>query len=323
MLKNFLCFLFMLFTIFCFSSCKNKGKIEVFNKNINISLEKDASVFSIIALKEKNDQNSTRNNYKFSFLNNDTEVLTKIAAKKTDAAFLPAIFACALYNKTKGEILVCAINILNNLYLLSKDQTVQNILDLKNKTITILKKDLNLKPIIDIILKNNNICGVEVKVVESAKDLQKDESENVVLTEPECTKIIDDINLENAKVINLAKEWENVSKGVPVPSSCLVVSKEFYKKNNKEFKNFILDFEENCCFANNNIRKTSFLAEKFLYIPIEKLKNSVPKCNLTSINGINMENILKNFFNILEKENPEIIGGKIPKDDFYIKNTRK
>lgn len=320
MLKNLLCLLFILFAIFCFSSCKNKGEIEVFNKNINISLEKDASIFSIIALKEKNNQNLTRNKYEFLFLNNETEVLTKIAAKKTDAAFLPAILACALYNKTNGEILVCSINILNNLYLVSKDQSVQNILDLKNKTITTLKKDINFKPIIKIILKNNNICDVKLKIVEDAKDLQKEENENIILAEPECTKIINDINLGNVKVINLAKEWENISKGFPIPSSCLVVRKEFYKKNNKEFENFILDFEENCCFANNNISKTSFLVEKFLCIPNEKLRKSVPKCNLTNINGINMENILKNFFNILKKENPKFIGGQAPKDDFYIKN---
>ena len=322
MFKKTVYFIFFVCASLCFSSCKRKNNLEDFNKSINVSSEKDASVFSIIGLKNKSDENLTRNKYEFSFFSDNMEVLADIANRKCDIAFLPANLAAILYNKTNGEILVYSINALNNLYLLSGDPAVHNIIDLKDKTLVMLKKDLNLKPLVDILVNKNNLENVTIKIVNDEKDLLNEDTKNlnILLTEPDCTKIFNTLNLKDLKIINLAREWEKISNNHPLPSSCLVVRKSFYKKNKSFFENFILDYGENCQFSNNDITKTSFLAKEFFNLDEENLKNSIAKCNLTNITGKNMVRILKNFLTILYSEDPDLIGGKLPLEDFYIKD---
>ena len=322
MLKKTVSVIFFVCAILCFSSCKSKNNLEDFNKIVSVSLAEDASIFSTIGIKSKSDENLTKNKYEFSFFSDNMEVLANIANGKCDIAFLPVDLSAILYNKTNGEILVYSINNLNNLYLLSGDSAVHNILDLKDKTVIMLKKDLNLKSVVDILIKNNSLENVTIKIVNDEMDLLSEDTKtlNIVLTEPNCTKILNKLNLKDLKIINLAKEWEKISKNYPIPSSCLVVRKSFYKKKKSFFENFILDYGENCQFSNNDVTKASFLAREFFHLDEENLKSSIAKCNLTNISGQKMKAILKNFLNILYSENPDLIGGKLPLEDFYIKD---
>jgi|GEM_PF-6356216 len=322
MFKKTVSVIFFVCAFFCFSSCQNKNNLENLNKIVSIALAKNASVLSVIGLKNKSDENLTRNKYEFSFFSDNMEVLANIANGKCDIAFLPVDLAAILYNKTNGETLVYSINALNNLYLLCGDPAVHNILDLKDKTVVILKKDLNLNPVASILIKKNNLENVTIKIVNDEKDLLSGDTKNlnIVLTEPDCTKIFKTLNLKDLRIINLEREWEKISNNHPLPSNCLVVRKSFYKKNKSVFEDFILDYSESCQFSNNEITKASSLAREFFNLDEENLKNSIAKCNLTNITGKKMVSMLKNFLTILYSEDPELIGGKLPLEDFYIKD---
>ena len=46
-------------------------------------------------------------------------------------------------------------------------------------------------------------------------------------------------------------------------------------------------------------------------------KKAIPMCNIVYIDGSKMKEALSGYLDSLYEFNPEMIGGKLPEDDFY------
>ena len=63
------------------------------------------------------------------------EIVGKVVSGELDIACVPSNLGAVLYNKTEGGIKLLGMNTLGVLYIVENGQTVQNIEDLKGKTI--------------------------------------------------------------------------------------------------------------------------------------------------------------------------------------------
>lgn len=306
-----------------------KAKIVCENENkVCVVAAADASALSLIALKEKNDKNLTSNKYEISFFGDFFGVLTQIANNKADIALLPVNMASILYNKTGGKIKILAINSLENFYIVSNgNASIKDIKNLKGKCICILNKDAHLKPVIEVMfLKSGLVPEFDYKIKTLNKEnlleeLREKNAEFVVLDELGYSKLTETCSGSSVpaykKIINLNKEWQNLTGAETLPISCVVARRGFIKNKTVEFKNFLLDYNQNCNYANNNLNGATFLAKDILKLDEQKIKSAIPGCNLVNITGKDLQNVVQNFLKILYEMNPETIGGKIPEENFY------
>ncbi len=311
-----------IFFVIIFSSCALRNEDEPSDKSIRISVPKDASVFSIMGLEKVSDESKTDHKYSIEYSSSYSEVMANLASKKMDVAFLPVNLASVLYNKTKGDIKIYAINTLNNIYLITNNKTYNLS---KINTVYILKNELHLKPIVQLILGEIGIENFDFKILDDKYDLNNDldntEDETgtaFVISQPYCEKFLDKYKFKNIRITNFGEMWEKIDDRMPIPTSCIAVRKDFIEHSEKDFKKFIEGYMKNQNYANENLHEASSFAKYTLNIDKEILTKTIPKCNLVNITGSSMKEIVDNFLKKINKLSPELIGGKLPDKNFYV-----
>ena len=49
----------------------------------------------------------------------------------------------------------------------------------------------------------------------------------------------------------------------------------------------------------------------------EVAKKAIPDCSIVFVEGEEMQTMLSGYLSTLEQQNPEMVGGQLPDDDFY------
>ena len=96
-------------------------------------------------------------NYNFQIAASADEVTPKLVQGELDIAAVPANLASVLYNNTKGQVQVLAVNTLGVLYIVENGETVQSATDLKGKTIYASGKGSTPEYALNYILTENGI----------------------------------------------------------------------------------------------------------------------------------------------------------------------
>ena len=61
------------------------------------------------------------------------------------------------------------------------------------------------------------------------------------------------------------------------------------------------------------------LVGKYEIVPAAVAARALPACNITFIEGEEMQEKLSGYLSVLFSQNPKAVGGKLPGDDFYYK----
>ena len=101
---------------------QQKEKID-----INMAVLKGPTAIGFIKAWEDSDKGTASNNYKVTAYGAADEISAGIIKGDIDIAAVPCNLASVLYNKTKGEIQVAAINTLGVLYMVSTGEEIDSI----------------------------------------------------------------------------------------------------------------------------------------------------------------------------------------------------
>ena len=100
---------------------------------------------------------TSANQYDFRMVTAADELVASIASGKLDIALVPANVASVLYNKTEGGISVIDINTLGVLYIVSADDSIKSVADLKGRTVYLTGKGTTPDYVIQYLLKANGL----------------------------------------------------------------------------------------------------------------------------------------------------------------------
>jgi len=330
-LKKLLCFILLFSTGLILSSCMIKSNDENKNiqdekKNINIIALKGPTSLGLVKLWNDSDENKTESKYNISVVGDPSEAIAKFASSDADIGLLPTNMASILYNKTSGNLKVAAISTLGVLYIVSNDNSIKNISDLRNKTIYVSGQGATPEYALKYILKQNGLKinkDVFIEYKSEHSELASEViSENVsvaLLPEPFVTQVVE--KNSNIKVnLNLTNEWEKLSgQESTLTMGCIVVRKSFIEQNKEVFDKFLEDYKFSAEYTNQNLESTSQLADKYGIMQKEIAFKALPKCNVVFIDGDEMKSKIGNFLKILFDFEPKSVGGKMPNEDFYYK----
>lgn len=299
------------------NSKKEAEKVPV---EVNIMALKGPTAMGLVEMMEHSD-------YHFSIAASVDEVSPKLLQGETDIAAIPANLASVLYNKTKGEIQVLAINTLGVLYIVENGETIQNVADLKGKTIYASGKGATPEYALNYILSSNGINPeTDVKLEwksehsECVAALTSEENGVAMLPQPFVTTA----QAKNSQIrtaLDLTKEWDELQKDSEKKSSMItgvvVARKEFVKQNPEAVQKFLKEYHSSVDYVNENVTDAAQLIEKYDIVPAAVAEKALPACNIVCIDGEKMEEKLSGYFEVLNEQNPQSIGGEVPNHDFY------
>lgn len=322
MLKKFVVFILIMFGLFNFSAC---GKNTYKKVDINVATLKGPTGLGMLKIIDDSEKCEV-NNYNISVFNDPNNVASRLISGEVDIATIPTNMASMIYNKTNGDIKIAAINTLGVLYILSSNDNIKSIEDLKGKTIFASGKGSAPEYALKYVLTQNNLEISKDVTVEYKLDHEELASlaiagkiDIVLLPEPFVTQVVRKNPSFKVK-IDLTDEWNKITlTDNSLPMGCIAVRRQFIKENSLQFDKFLSEYENSINFLNENREIAAELSNKYNIMPKDVAFNAIPKCKVVFISGEEMVEKVNEFLSILFEFEPKSVGGKVPNEELYYK----
>ena len=247
-----------------------------------------------------------------------------------DMAAVPANLASVLYNKTEGKIQVLAVNTLGVLYIVDTGTSINNIEDLRGKTLLATGKGTTPEYSLRYLLEANGLnpdtdVTIEWKseATEIISCMKADETAETIALLPQPFVTVAKGQLPSLRVaISLNDEWNQIDNSGSLVTGVLVARKEFVEQNIDTVQTFLQSYRDSITFANEQPQEASVMIEELDIVKAAVAKSALSACNLTYLDGEDMKQTLSTYLNILYQQNPKSVGGAMPKDDFYYVNPQ-
>lgn len=296
--------------------------------SVRVTALKGPTALGMVALMDESDSGVFSDaSYGFTIAASADEVTPQLVQGNTDIAAVPANLASVLYNNTEGGVEVLAINTLGVLYIVENGESISSVADLKGKTIYASGKGATPEYALNYILAENGIdpsrdVTIEWKSehTECLSALMAAENGIAMLPQPFVTTA--QMKSEGIRTaLDLTEEWERLQQDKEQPSALLtgvvVARKEFVEEHPEEVSDFLDRYEASVTFVNDHTQEAAQLAEKYDIVPAQVAEKALPACNITFIEGEEMQEKLSGYLSVLLEQNPKSIGGALPEADFY------
>lgn len=293
-------------------------------KEVRIGALKGPTAMGLVHLMHQAGKSETLNQYSFTLETAADTLLAKMIKGELDIALLPANIAGILYQKSEGAVSVIDINTLGVLYIVSADDSVSSIKDLKGKTLYLTGKGTTPDYVLQYLLKQNGMSAADVKLeykseaAEVAALLADNAQSFGLLPQPFATAAC----LQNSdlkEVIDITQQWdETVKDNSRLVTGVTVVRREFLQMHPQAVADFLTEHQESVEYANTETEAAAELIVDFGIIEKSQIAlQAMPKCNLVFLEGEEMQQALSGYLQVLYDQNPESVGGSMPGTDFY------
>lgn len=318
-MKKKLFIFFILFSLI-FVGCNNEKETH----KITIATLKGPSAMGMIKMIDSL-ENSTNSDMDITIYNEPIQVRKLMLQGEVDFAILPTTMGSILYNKGVPYQLA-AIPVWGTLYLFGKDTTISTWNDLKGKKINLMAKGMTPDVLFKQLLIQNGLDPEkDLKLdysfpthIDLANAVASNQVDLAVISEP-LVSLVKQKNNSIHSIFNLNTEWTKQNEGVEIAQTALLVSKDFAKKYPAKLKSILKNYENSSQWVNNNKTEASQLIVKYHILPNEEVAlSSIPACNLNFKYAYPIKNQIIKYLDIFYNLNPNIIGGKIPDDNFFL-----
>ena len=259
--------------------------------------------------------------YAFTLAASPDVLVPAIAKGEVDIACLPVNLAAILYKNTKGAIQVTNVNTLGVIYILEKGEGVKALSDLSGRKVYASGKASTPEYALTYLLEKAGVKDVTVEwKAEHAEALAaflQDPEGLAMLPQPFVT-VAQTKNDQIKIALDLTREWEQVT-GDTMITGVTVARKAFLEDNPQAAAQFLKDYEASVAYVNANTKEAAELIGGFEIVAAPVAEKALPYCNITFIQGEDMEKALVPFYQMLFDQNPQSVGGQMPDAAFYYK----
>lgn len=293
---------------------------------INIAALKGPTGMGMVKLMEDAKAGNTANDYEFTVAGEADIISAGLIKGEFDIAAVPCNLASVLYNKTEGKIKLAGINTLGVLYIVETGNTINSAWDLRGKTVystgygTTPQYTLNyLLSLYGLDPEKDLTIEYKTEATEVAAMLKNATDAIAMLPQPYVTTVM--MNNDKVRIaLDIEKEWAAQNNNNGVVTGVVVVNSEFLSNNPKAVEDFLTEYEKSAEFVNTDVEKAAELVEKFDLFKAAVAKKAIPYCNITLIRDSKMKEMVEGYLKVLYEQNPNAVGGALPKDDFYLIN---
>lgn len=292
-------------------------------QTVNLAVLKGPSGVGAAKLLADSDAGETANDYAYSILADNTEIVAGLSSGSLDIAAVASNVAANLYNKTNGGIQIAAVSGLGVLYILENGNTVQSMADLKGQTLYATGQGANPEYVLNYLLTENGVDPAEVDIQWKTADevsalMVSGEARLCMMPVPAATAI-QMSNPDVREALDLSAEWDGLNNGSHLTMTCIAVRTAFAQEHPEAVENFLADYAASVEYVKGDPAAASELVAQYGITPKAKTAElAIPKCSLVCITGkVDMADAIQGYFEVLSAANPDALGGSIPDDGFY------
>ena len=292
---------------------------------LRIGYLKGPTTMGLAALMDKQTKEEAKGSYDFTMVTAADELVGKIVSGDLDIALVPANMASILYQKTNHGISVLNIHPLGVLYIVSADESITSIPDLKGKTIYMTGKGTTPDYVFQYLLSSNGLSKDEVTIeykseaTEVAAILKEQPDAIGLLPQPFVTVAMAQ-NESLKMVMDLNSEWDNlqIEDGGRLVTGVTVCRQDVLKDKEQAVKLFLEEHFESADFANSHGEEAAQMVVNAGIIEKAPVaQKALPYCSIVCIDGEPMKEMLSGYLNVLYQQEPASVGGQLPDDGFY------
>lgn len=292
---------------------------------VRIGSLKGPTSIGLVYLMEQAEKKETVNAYDFTMAVTADELLIAMLSEELDIALIPANVASVLYNRAEGDVAVIDINTLGVLYMVTGDDKIKGIEDLKGRTVYMTGKGTTPDHVMQYLLGANGLMASDVtleyksEAMEVAAVLAEDPAAVGVLPQPFVTVACAQ-NEKLSAAIDLTKVWAAVQGegGSSLVTGVTVVRKGFLSQAKEAVDQFLDDHAASAAYANEHVEETAqMVAAAGIIEKAAVAEKAIPACNITYLEGEEMKQALSGYLTVLCEQDPASVGGGLPGEDFY------
>ena len=262
--------------------------------------------------------------YDFTIAASPDEIVPQIVQGNVDIAAVPSNLAAVLYQKTQKNVSVLAVNTLGVLYLVENGESIQSVEDLKGKTIYASGKGATPEYALEYVLSANGIDPEKDVTIEYKSEhaevvaaLANDQTAAGLLPQPFVTTAL--MKKDSLRVaLDLNQLWQDgVSDDSQLVTGVVVVRNDYLKEHEADVDAFMDAYQASVEFVNSDPDQAAKIIGAHDIIAEEVAKKAIPDCSIVFVEGEEMQTMLSGYLSTLEQQNPEMVGGQLPDDDFY------
>lgn len=288
---------------------------------------KGPTSMGLVSLMDKASKGESKGSYEFTIVTAPDELLAKVIGGDLDIALVPANMGSVLYNKTNQGVRVINLNTLGVLYVVSSDESIKSITDLKGKTVYMVGKGATPDYVMNYLLTANGLTADDVtleyksEAAEVAAILKEQPDAIGLLPQPFVTVALAQ-NDSLSMVLDLTAEWENVQgeQGGSLVTGVTICRENLFKDPalTEAVDLFMKEQKASAEFAVDNVEETAQLVAAAGIIEKAPIAaKALPYCSITYIDGDMMKSMLEGYLTVLFNQAPASVGGTLPDDTFY------
>ena len=264
--------------------------------------------------------------YNFNLVGAADEIVAAIASGSADIAACPTNLAATLFNKTKGNVQLAALNTLGVLHVVSSDHSIDSMDDLAGRKVYATGQASVPEYVIRYLLEANGLTDkVELEFVaehsELATLMAAGKAEIGILPEPHVTSALMQNDALKA-VIDVTVAFEEAARAagtdMVLSMGCVIVRRDFAEANPEKVEDFLDAYSESVAFVNSDAAAASELVAKHGVMPKAAVAaRAIPNCHIVFVEGAQMRQQIEPLYSLLHAANPASVGGALPGDDFY------
>ncbi|MCQ2448385.1 MAG: ABC transporter substrate-binding protein [Oscillibacter sp.] len=266
---------------------------------------------------------SGTNTYTVTLAGAADEVTPLLIKGELDMACVPANLASVLYNKTEGELVTLAINTLGVIYIVENGNSVENLSDLKGRTIVAAGKGSTPEYALRYLLRENGmdpdldlIIDWKSEHSECVAALASGAATVAMLPQPFVT--VATTKIDTLRIaFGLTEEWEKLNNGSAMLTGVVVARKAFVEEHPEAVKAFLTDYAAAVEWVNSNAEEAAAKIGEMEIVDAAVAEKALPYCNIVCISGEEMQEKLSGYLQVLFDAEPASVGGKLPASDFY------
>ncbi len=255
-------------------------------------------------------------------LNEPLQVRKMMIDGTADFAILPSTMAAITYNKGMDYRLV-AVPVWGTLYLVGSDTTVTEWENLRGKRVYVMARGMTPDVLFRYLLQKNGLdpdrdLTLDYSFpthIDLAQAVNAGQADLAVISEPLASLAIQN-NPALRRIFSMNDEW-NRFEGIPIAETAFMAKAEVLENHREMVEKLLDSYAVSTEWVNSHPDSAAALIVRYGILPDSVAAlHAIPRINLKFARAGAVEQEVREYFEVFYKMNPDIIGGKMPDENF-------
>lgn len=312
---------YFLIIVFLLCGCGKRSGNEPGRSIYTIAALKGPSAMGMIRMIDSLNK-GTGHSLEVRILNEPLQVRKMMLDGTADFAILPTTMAAIMYNKGLKYKLI-GIPVWGTLYLAGSDSLVNRWEDLKAKRIYVMARGMTPDVMFRYLLRKNGIDpDKDVNLdysfpthIDLANAVAAGQAGLGIISEPLASLVIRR-NKNIRMIFSLEKEWNKLDN-IAIAETAFLGKESVINHDPDIVKRIVSAYSFSTRWVNQYPDSAAALIVKYGILPDnEAAFNAIPGSNLKFEKADEVRKEIGDYLNVFYKLNPDIVGGKIPDENF-------